>query len=260
MIRGLYTAVTGLVTLEAKQDVITNNIANANTTGFKGDNLSIKSFEDVLLANKEKLANGNVVKNTLGKLNLGAKIDETNTLWTQGTLNETEKKTDFGIQGSGFFTVRKNTAEGVKEYYTRDGNFRVNTQGYLVTNTGDSVLGVNNATGAREPIYIGNNEPQLDANGNLFINGVSTYKFATADFEDYNSLKKVGDNLYEGQNPNYGGEVSVQQGVLEKSNVNIINEMVNMMTVMRSFETNQKVVQTLDETLGKAASEIGAVR
>ncbi|MNI40598.1 Flagellar basal-body rod protein FlgG [compost metagenome] len=94
----------------------------------------------------------------------------------------------------------------------------------------------------------------------MFINGVSTYKFATADFEDYNSLKKVGDNLYEGQNPNYGGEVSVQQGVLEKSNVNIINEMVNMMTVMRSFETNQKVVQTLDETLGKAASEIGAVR
>lgn len=260
MIRGLYTAVSGLVSLEAKQDVITNNIANANTTGFKSDNLSIKSFKEVLLANKEKTAGGGTVKNTLGYLNLGSRIDESNTLWTQGTINETGKKTDFAVEGSGFFVIRKNTTEGAKDFYTRDGNFRVNTQGYLVTNTGDSVLGTNSNTGAREPIYVGNSEFQLDSSGNININGVNSYKFLTANFDNYDEIKKVGDNLYQGDNANYGSEVYVKQGVLEKSNVSVVNEMVNMMTVMRSFETTQKVVQTLDETLGKAASEIGAIR
>nr|WP_274600983.1 flagellar basal body rod C-terminal domain-containing protein [Clostridium yunnanense] len=82
-----------------------------------------------------------------------------------------------------------------------------------------------------------------------------------ADFNDYKSLKKLGDNLYESDAaPNYNGQVYVKQKTLEKSNVNIVNEMVNMMTVMRSFETTQKVVQTMDETLSKAANEIGSVR
>jgi flagellar basal-body rod protein FlgF len=80
------------------------------------------------------------------------------------------------------------------------------------------------------------------------------------DFQDYKSMKKIGDNLFEGTNPIENGSITVRQNALEKSNVNITNEMVNMMTVMRNFESNQKVIQAIDETLGKAVNEVGTVR
>ncbi len=86
-----------------------------------------------------------------------------------------------------------------------------------------------------------------------------SYSFQVSDFNDYNSLRKIGDNLFEGNNSrNINGVV--RQNSLEKSNVNVTNEMVNMLTTMRSFETNQKIVQSIDETLGKTVNEVGAAR
>lgn len=256
MIRGLYTAVSGMITLEAKQDVISNNLANANTNGYKSDNLSIKSFRDVLIENKDKVLAGQNVTNTIGKLSLGAGINGTNVDYSQGVLQDTGKETDFAIDGKGFFVIQK----GNQNFYSRDGHFRVNSQGYLVTDLGDQVLGKNPTTGQMQPIFVGNGKLSTDANNNIFVDGKNVAKFATADFSDYKSLKKVGDNLYDGQNADYNAGVYVKEGVLEKSNVNLINEMVNMMTVSRSFETNQKMIQTIDETLSKAANEVGAVR
>lgn len=255
MIRGLYTAVSGMITLEAKQDVITNNIANANTNGYKVDNLSIKSFKDVLIENKDKVLAGQNVSNSIGRLSLGAAINGTNVDYSQGVLQDTGKDTDFAIEGKGFLVVQRNN----KNYYTRDGHFRINSQGYLVTDIGDQVMGTD-STGKMGPIFIGNGKLSLDVNNNILVDGKNVSKLATADFNDYNSLKKVGDNLYEGENPDYNGKVYVKQKALEKSNVNIITEMVNMMTVSRSFETNQKMIQTIDETMAKAANEVGAVR
>ncbi len=107
MIRGLYTAVTGLITGEAKQSIVTNNIANANTIGFKSDNLSIKKFDDVLIQNYDKIVNGENTKNTIGSLSMGSKIDDLNTYFTQGVIQTTDKPTDFAIEGSGFFTVQR---------------------------------------------------------------------------------------------------------------------------------------------------------
>lgn len=256
MIRGLYTAVSGMITLEAKQDVVTNNLANANTNGYKSDTLSIKSFKDVLIENKDKVVGNQNVTNSIGKLSLGARIDGTNVNYEQGVLQDTGKETDFGIDGKGFFTVQR----GNETLYTRDGHFRVSGEGYLVTDLGDKVLGKNPNSGQVGPLYVGSGKLSSDINNNLFVDGKNVGSFATADFEDYKSLKKMGDNLYSGENANNNAPIYVKQQVLEKSNVNIINEMVNMMTVMRSFETNQKVVQTIDETLSKAANEVGAVR
>lgn len=255
MIRGLYTAVSGMIILEAKQDVITNNIANTNTNGYKVDNLSIKSFKDVLIENKDKVLAGQNVSNSIGRLSLGAAINGTNVDYSQGVLQDTGKDTDFAIDGKGFLVVQRNN----KNYYTRDGHFRINSQGYLVTDIGDQVMGTD-STGKMGPIFVGNGKLSLDVNNNILVDGKNVSKLATADFNDYNSLKKVGDNLYEGENPDYNGMVYVKQKALEKSNVNIITEMVNMMTVSRSFETNQKMIQTIDETMAKAANEVGAVR
>lgn len=255
MIRGLYTAVSGLITQEAKQDVITNNLANANTTGYKADDIAVKQFREVLLQNYDGGNGSKPVRQELGSISLGSRIDETKTYFTQGMLNQTNKDMDFAIDGRGFFSVQR----GNNTYYTRDGHFHVNAQGYLVNDSGDRVLGRNSTTGAVEPIIVNNDKIKSDDNNNVFVNDRLAYTFNTADFQDYNALKKVGDNLYEGQAP-INGNVHVKQGFIEKSNVNIVNEMVNMMTVMRSFETNQKMVQIIDETLNKAANEVGSVR
>lgn len=260
MIRSLYTAVSGLISLENRQANVTNNITNSNTTGFKGDNLSIKSFDDVMIQNRDKIVNGKNVNQRIGTLSLGSKIDSVDTAFTQGIIKSTDKPTDFAIEGRGFFAIQRQTDNGNEVLYTRDGNFKVGNDGYLINTNGDRVLGANKNTGALEPIFIGGDKFILDKNNNLYIGNRATHTLATADFQDYKSLEKIGDNYFKGENPIYNAQVWVTQGALEGSNINISNEMVNMITTMRSFETNQKVVQTIDETLGKAANEIGVVR
>lgn len=260
MIRGIYTAVSGLVAGEAKQSVITNNIANANTTGFKGENLAVKNFDNVLIKNYDKVVGGKNVKNVIGSLSMGAEIDDVDTDFTQGMFEATEKNTDFALEGKGFFTVQRDDGISKKDYYTRNGHFHVNAGGYLVNDSGDKVLGTNINTGAVEPIFVGNGDMVSDKFGNLRIDDVEKYKFTTVDFEDYKSIKKVGDNLYAGDNPIENETVFVKQQYIEKSNIDVGNEMINMMTVMRNFESNQKVVQALDKMLGKSVNELGRVR
>ncbi|WP_291636424.1 flagellar hook-basal body complex protein [Clostridium sp.] len=260
MIRGLYTAVSGLITGEAKQSVVTNNLANANTIGFKSENLSIKKFDDVLIQNYDKIENGQNTRNTIGSLSMGSKIDDLNTYFTQGLVQTTDKPTDFAIEGKGFFTVQRDNGIDNKNYYTRGGNFHVDGQGYLATDSGDKVLGKSKATGQIEPINVSDGKLQVDKSGNITINGQSLYEFNTVDFQDYKSLKKIGDNLFEGANPIETANITVRQNALEQSNVNTASEMINMMTIMRNFESNQKVIQAIDETLGKAVNEVGTVR
>jgi flagellar basal-body rod protein FlgG len=260
MIRGLYTAVSGMITQEAKQQVITNNMANANTTGYKADNLAVKKFNDVLIQNFDKVSGGKNVRNIIGSISNGSQIDETLTDFTQGLLQETDRDTDFGLAGGGFFTVSRTAPNGSQStYYTRDGQFHVNNQGYLVTASGDNVLAVNRETGEEGSIFVGNKKMVVDGDNNIFLDGIVRYKFSLVDFQDYKSLKKSGDNLYSSENPIESSAV-VKQNSLEKSNVNIINEMVNMMTVIRTYESNQKVIQSMDETLGKVVNEVGTVR
>jgi flagellar basal-body rod protein FlgG len=264
MIRSLYTAVSGLITQEAKQDVITNNLANVNTVGFKGDNLSVKSFDDVLVQNYDKLVNGKNVQNIIGSLSQGSQIDGVNTSFTQGMIESTDKWTDFAIEGRGFFAIQRDNNGLNNTFYSRDGHFHVNGQGFLVNDSGDRVLASvtddnGQSTSAPAPIQVGNQQIKLNSDGCFVLNG-QNYKFAAADFNDYNSLRKIGDNLYQGENPVQSGNIVIKQSSLEKSNVNVITEMVNMMTTMRTFESNQKILQSIDETLGKAVNEVGAVR
>lgn len=109
------------------------------------------------------------------------------------------------------------------------------------------------------PIQVGNEKIKLQSDGTFEI-GNKRYKFNVVDFQNYNELKKIGDNLYLGQNPINNKNITIKQNSLEKSNVNVIDEMVNMLTVMRTFESNQKIIQSIDETLGKTVNEVGTVR
>lgn len=255
MIRSLYTAVSGMITQEAKQDVISNNLANANTVGFKQDNLSVSRFDDVLIQNFDKQQGGKNVQNIIGKLSLGSKIDGVNTDFTEGSIEDTGKPTDFAIDGRGFFTLSNNG----NTYYSRDGHFHVDSRGYLTNDSGYSVMAKNSKTSSIEPLYVGNAQISSDTNGNISLDGKSAYKLETVDFADYSALHKSGDNLYTGTNATEAN-VIVSPNSLEHSNVNLISTMIDMLTTMRSFETNQKVIQSIDETLGKAVNEVGAVK
>ena len=256
MIRGFYTSVSGLITLQNEQEVITNNIANVNNNGYKKRELTKQSFEDVMISNRQKLLGDKYVKNDIGSLNLGVKVNDVDTVFTQGSFKSTDSSTDFAIDGRGFFVAQN----GNQEVYTRDGNFKVNQQGYLMTNDGAEVLGTNNTTGAREPIYIGDAKFSLDGENNIDIQGIgATHKLVTADFENYKTLQPLGDNYITLDNPMYNAKVNVRQNFLETSNVDPSTELVKLMEVKRQFETNQKFVKMQDETLQKAATELGRV-
>ncbi|GAA0078730.1 flagellar basal-body rod protein FlgG [Clostridium sp. CTA-5] len=257
MIRGFYTAVSSLVTLENDQQTVTNNITNVNNNGYKKNVLTKQSFEDVMITNRQSKSGDRHIPNKLGNLNLGVKVNDVSTIYTQGSFKTTDSLTDFGIDGRGFFVVQR----GNERLYTRNGNFKVNQQGYLITTNGDQVLGRNNTTGAEEPIYVGKEQFSLDGENTITTsNGNATYSLLTADFQDYASLEKVGDNYYKSNNPVNNARVKVQQGVLETSNVNPTEELVKLMEIKRQFETNQKFVTMQDESIQKAANDIGSVR
>ncbi|OAV39413.1 flagellar hook-basal body complex protein [Clostridium saccharobutylicum] len=228
MIRGFYTSLSGLITLQNEQETITNNIANVNNTGYKKRELTKQSFEDVMISNRQKLSGDQYVRNDLGTLNLGVKTYDVKTAFTQGTFKSTGNMTDFAISGRGFFVAQS----GNKEVYTRDGNFKIDQQGYLITNDGSKVLGVNNTTGAHEPIYVGDKKFSLDADNNINIEGTgATDKLLTADFSgsDYKKLEPMGDNYITDQSPTYNAKVDVTQNTLEGSNVDSASELIKLM-------------------------------
>jgi len=256
VIRGLYTSVSGLITLQHEQETITNNIANINNTGYKKSLLVKQSFDDVMLSNRQKLSGTKNVKNKIGTLNLGVMTDDVKTVFTQGVFKATGKQTDFGIDGRGFFVAQS----GNQEVYTRDGNFKVNNQGYLITSDGNEVMGRNLATNEVEHIYVGDMDISLEGDNNLTVgdNG-PTHKLLTADFEDYDALEIMGDNFISSNPPQYDAEVKVRQSVLEGSNVDSSEQITKLIEIKRQFETNQKMIKMQDETLEKAATQIGRV-
>lgn len=257
MLRSMYASVSSMITLQARQGIITNNLANINTTGYKSQTLVAKSFDDMLLHNKDNYKNGVSNVNELGSLNFGVRIDETATSYKQGTLISTENNTDFAIVGNGFFQV---TDEQNNTYYTRDGSFKVNPQGYLVTNSGQYVMGINSQTGNSERIYIGSDLISISPDNSVMINGENRYKFNIVDFENYDNLTKYGNNLYKGDGEFNSNNYSIKQKYLEGSNIDYISEIASMMETVKEFEANQKVIQTIDSTLAQIASEIGRVK
>lgn len=257
MLRGMYSSISAMLNLQASQSVITNNMANINTTGFKGETVVSKSFDKLMLSNRDKYINGEGRKQEIGGLNPGVRVDEVNTNYAQGTIISTDNDSDFAIKGKGFFTIEDKNGN---RRYTRDGIFKVNSMGYLVTTSGDRVIGVNQGTNALEPIYVGEQKISMDNRNNILLDSRVAYKFNIVDFQDYNALNKVGQNQFEGNNPIAANNYNIQNKSKETSNVDLIDVTSTLMSNMRAFEANQKVVQIMDSTLSKIANEIGSIR
>lgn len=243
MIRGLYTSASGMLAELARNDVAANNLANANTSGYKKDATIIRAFPEMLLERIEKPENpGQAGYETIGKLGTGVLVDEVITIHEQGQIKESSNPFDMALTGNGYFTVE--TPAG--ERYTRNGSFTLDGDGYLVTSEGHFVLG----QGGR--IQLDGSDVTVDKQGNITVNGNLVDTLRIVSFADTGQLTKEGNSLFNGGQALQGFNGQVLQKAIETSNVNPINEMVDLITIMRAYEANQKMIQAHDQTLGKA--------
>ncbi|MGM0607158.1 MAG: flagellar hook-basal body protein [Candidatus Muiribacteriota bacterium] len=282
MIRGLYTATSGMLVEQARQDVVTNNLSNVDTVGFKKDvalfrdepNMDMHRIDDrrKFFEKKQDID----FRPYIGKLGTGASVEETATIHEQGRIEKTQNPTDVAIMGDGFFAIE--SPDGVR--YTRGGNFRINADGYLTDADGNRVLALSDDFLNQDSNILTDEEGQLnidyeyvlleeaetldiDSEGTVFINGEERNRLIMAEFDDQRFLRKIGKNQYVVDDPQAGTgrfpeNTELIQGALEKSNVNIVREMVDMITVMRAYESNQKCITTQDQTLGTLITRVGS--
>jgi len=251
MVKGLYTAYTGLINQQNRLDVVTNNLANATTTGYKKEGTTSQSFDSLMAIKINDPTNGNINQN-IGPISLGVKIGENYRDYSQGSFKNTSGSYDFALSGNGLFSISFTNKTGQEStMYTRDGSFQMAQDGSLVTKDGDFVLGQDG------PIVLPTNATiSVDETGGIYADGQYIDQFAITDFEDNNYIEQYGENLYSAVDgaTKKDATATVMQGYLEMSNVNVVSEMVQMITISRAFESNQKVMNSIDETLQKAVT------
>ena len=257
MVKGLYTAYTGMLHQQNKMDIIANNMANAATTGFKKEGSTSQAF-DTMLALKIKDQTVAPVSQKIGGMNLGVKVGETYTDYSQGPFKTTGNTYDLALSGDGFFICEfTNKAGETSLKYTRDGSFTLTKEGYLVTKDGDYVLDKSGRHIKLDPMQ----DASIDETGTIFQNNTAVSSIGLQDFEDYNYLEHYGENYFQ---PVAGAKTKAStarmfEGYLEAPNMQVVTEMVNMISTTRAYESNQKVIQTIDSTLDKAVNQLGNV-
>lgn len=246
MNRGLYIASSGMIAQRTKMDVITNNLANVDTIGYKTDDLIKRSFGDMMLQRYNGINGADGVM-TVGPLGMGKHIDETVTYFTEGSYEETGETTDISVFGDGFFVV--NTPQG--DRYTRAGNFMVNSEGVLVNADGHFVMSTDN-----QRITVGSKDFVVDSNANITVAGEQVATIAVVDFADRGALAKEGSNLFTGAGAAPSENFALRQGFIETSNVDTAREVATMIMTNRAFEANQRIVKMFDESIAKTVNEI----
>ncbi len=258
MVKGLYTAYTGMLNEQNRMDVLSNNLANVTTVGYKKEGTTSQAFDEVLdLKIKDSTVGYNLAQRE-GYNSRGVKIGENYVDWSQGSFRITGNTYDLAIGGDGFFAVEFTNKKGeTSTMYSRAGEFELNVDGYLVTHEGDYVLDANSRRIRLDPTK----DSTIDRMGNIWQNDKQVAKIGLVDFEDYDYLEKYGETYY---TPLQGAKITnatgqIYSGYLEASNVSSVSEMVNLISISRQYESNQKIIQTIDQTLETAVTQIGRV-
>ena len=259
MVRSLYTSGWSMLANSKKLDIISNNLANVNTNAYKRDTVVFESFPSLLAKRINDVRSQTNPSGNLGSVQYGSDIGEIYTNYAVGQLMNTGNKLDLAIQNSesAFFTIAVPDKNGnPRLLYTRDGSFTLDSKKQLVTKEGYAVMGENG------PIMLEGENINVREDGVIVQNGKEVTKLLLKNFKNPDSLRKFGSNLIEitDQTVEQDFQGTVAQGYLEQSNVNIIREMVDMISIMRSYEANQKIIQTIDGTLDRAVNEVGALR
>ncbi|MCL2707810.1 MAG: flagellar basal-body rod protein FlgF [Defluviitaleaceae bacterium] len=249
MVRGLYTSALGMITQMNRMDVVANNIANVDTTGYKRDQVVSQSFSEELMRRLNDPVTRMFKDYPIGTVSQGVYVNDIYTDHSAGSFRQTGSSLDLALKGQGFFSV---TVNG-EELYTRDGSFTLASNGALVTKDGGWVQG------AGGDVILPNGPVVIDEAGRIFVNGIYIDTLKLTDFSDKHTLRKEKDNYYrvtaESQFAPFEG--SVTQGFLENSNVSSVREMVEMIALSRAYETNSRMITVHDAIMARAVSEIG---
>ena len=249
MIRGLYTAASGMVSQLINQDIVANNIANVNTVGFKRTGASFQNFASLML--DKKLGNQS---QQVGELAIQNKLYQSSFDWSPGSVQQTGNTLDVALQGDGFFHVK---GEDGQDYYTRNGAFRLSADGTLVTQDGKTVQ----SDGGPLQLPPEAQTIQIDKNGQLSVNSQPVGRIKLVTFGNLQALQAAGSNLYTTQQPEQPAEkATLIQGALERTNVNVVSELLHNMSGLRAYETLQKTFQAHSDLLKKAVTEVGRIR
>lgn len=233
MHKGIYIALSGALMKQRELDVLSDNIANADTPGYRSGSLS---FRDYLL-NKDRDDS-----RTMTYLN------SMTVQFVPGSFLKTGNSLDIAIEGRGFLSL-----EG--GLYTRRGDMKRTEEGYIVTSSGKKVMGNNG------PLRIPEGKVEIKEDGSIYVDGNPFDRLRIVEFDDTSILRRTGEGLFATVN-NASGKPSLSrilQGYVEGSNVEIVREMIKLINALREFETFQKAIQTLDEAAGKINNELARI-
>jgi flagellar basal-body rod protein FlgF len=278
LLRGFYTAASGMMAQQRRIEMLTNNIANANTPGYKSDQAALRAFPELLLSRLDKATvptktpRSFPLQPTIGSINTGVYMQELIPNFRQGDIKETGQPTDIalingtlpvdaetGKEGTLFFVVQNENGD---IRYTRNGNFTLNPQGFLTTNDGWYVLDENG-----QRIELPSTDFTVNADGTIVANNNRIARINIAFAANPNTLVKEGNGLFRSKNgvlPSALGNPNItytlKQGFLERANVDLNRAMTEMLSAYRAFEANQKIVQAYDRSMDKAVNEIGRLK
>jgi flagellar basal-body rod protein FlgF len=244
MLKGIYRAASGMIPQIKKQEITANNIANASTPGFKKDQVFLQQLDAAKRAALPRKSDWQTPM-----------IDQVYTDYSQGSLDQTGNTFDVAIEGNGFFVTESPTGE--MRLYTRNGNFSVDSEGFLSTSEGNRVLGEGG------PIEVGEGRVNFGEDGTVSVDEEAVGKLQVVEFPDPKVLTKAGESGFAAADqaqPAPAAKVMLKQGFLERSNINVIKEMVDMIMTMRSFESGSKSIQMQDNSLDALFNQVGRIR
>lgn len=249
MMKGFYNLTSGMLSQGRRMDVVANNMTNIATAGFKAEHYTDRTFDEVMISRI-----GNLVKDPTQTFETYQAYilapDQLYTDYTQGSLEETTLPLDFAIEGEGFFAI--DTGDGVA--YTRAGSFTLDNEGYLCLSELGRVLDQEG-----NPIQLPTDKIDADAVGNIYVKDSNEYlgTLGVYMFEDNQALERTPYGLFTGQGAQLNENVVIHHKWVERSNVNMVKEMVNMMATQRTLQSAAQMSKLYDEVIKRVVSEIG---
>lgn len=249
MFKGFYNLSSSMLTQNKNLNVISNNLANVSTSGYKSDTMVSGTFKDQVMTRTANNILG-AAGNPLGNSSMITVPYETVTNLEDGGWEETGSSLDFAINGKGFFEVKRQ-GENV---YTRNGSFSLDNDGYLV------LQGVGRVNGSNGPIRITTDDFQVEPDGSIYdATGKLISKLRIMDFQNYDNLTKVGEGVFSGGGQGRVADSTIMWKYVETSNVDPVQEMTDMLVSQRSLQSAAQILKMYDLMAAKAATEIGKV-
>lgn len=250
MFQGFYNLTSGVLTQTRNLNVISNNMSNVSTPGYKSEKFVSRTFQEEMIYRSGNKDKSNPVP--IGTMSRIVAADRNYTDYTRGGVTETASQLDFALGAQGFFSIQGE--EGT--VYTRNGSFSLDAQGYLC------LQGIGRVLGENGPIYLGTDKISADAMGNIYASqgGAFLGRLQIVDFENYEEqLTKTTGDVYiaDGQGQAVNG--AVMQGAVESSNVDPVEEMTRMISSQRALQGSAQVLKIYDQLIGKAVTQLGPV-